>query len=160
MVSNLKATKFYFEKMFLDKWTDTPIHFVGQEFDATGKTTWINPMFAPLSGTLAALSGRRTKMEGSLNVICWASNDVDVFELGDKIIDFIHNNAKEFNVNGFEINDHQWDNSNMVYLYLTFNIKYYAGDCVEPVPPPPPVIIRGIVNKGIAVYNNGNKIIN
>ncbi len=155
MVSNLKATKFYFEKLFLDKWVDTPIHFVGQEFDATGKSTWINPMFAPLNGSLAALSGKRTKLEGLLNIVCWAKNDVEVFDLGDKIIDFVSDNAKNFNVSGFEINDHQWDNSNMVYLYITFNIKYYAGDCIADTPQRTPV-----VNQGVAVYNNNNQIVN
>ncbi len=133
MISNLKETKYYFEKLFADKWVDTPIHFVGQEYDSTGIDTWINPRFVPVGGTLASLSGKRTRLEGSLDVICWAKNDVNAFDLTDKVVDFISANAENFTVVNFEINDHGWDDSNMVYVYLTFNLRYYAGTCYLPV---------------------------
>ncbi len=157
MISNLKQTKYYFEKLFADIWVDTPIHFVGQEYDATGVDTWINPRFVPSRGSLAALSGKRTRLEASLDVICWAKNDVEAFGLADKIVDFVVTNATSFAISNFEINDHGWDDSNMVYLYLTFNVEYYEGECQAPIAPIVPV---GIVNNGIMVVNNGVPVIN
>ena len=156
MTSNLKAAKFYFEKLFMDNWTDSPIHFVGQEFDSTGIPSWINPHFIPRSGTLAALSGKRTRLDAALDVVCWASNDVEALDLTDKVIDFVATQAKDFSVTKFEINDNGWDNSNMVYVLLTFKLKYYAGDCVASTP----TIRRYVINQGIDVYNNAVQTVN
>ncbi len=157
MISNLKQTKYYFEKLFADTWVDTPIHFVGQEYDATGVDTWVSPRFVPSRGSLAALSGKRTQLEGSLDVICWAKNDVEVFDLSDRIVDFVSANAKDFSISSFEINDHGWDDSNMVYIYLTFDFKYYAGMCQAPIVP---IVPNDIINHGIIIVNNGVPVIN
>ena len=152
MISNLKETKYYFEKLFLDTWADTPIHFVGQEYDSTGVNKWINPRFVPSGGSLAALSGKRTKLEASLDVICWASNDVDAFDLADKVVEFM--SATDFSISNFEINDYGWDDSNMVYIYLTFDLRYYAGECMALQIP------AHIVNNGVPIVNNGVPVIN
>ena len=160
MVSNFKESKYYFEKLFIDSWIDTPVHFVGQEFDASGLTQWVNPRYTPSGGSLKGLSGGRTQVTASLDIICWAKNEVEVFDLSDKIVAFMASKATEFTISKFEVNDHGWDDSNMVYLYLTFDIKYYMGACTATPPPTQPQPISQVVNNGLSVVNGADSIIN
>ena len=133
MKSNLKGTKYYFEKLFQDEWTNTPIHFAGQEFDSTGRDTWVNPRFVPQGGSLNSF-GMRTKLYGAVDVVCWAKNDVEVFDLVDNVVEFMSAHGKDYAIHKFEVNDHGWDDSNMVYVYLTFNLTYYEGECQATAP--------------------------
>jgi hypothetical protein len=153
MISNLKETKYYFENLFATKWTETPVHFVGQEYNSKGVSSWINPRFAPSGGRLSALSGQQTKLRGELDVVCWAKNDVDAFDLADKTIAFVSNNATDFSLTNFEISDHGWNESNMVYVVITFIFTYYAGTCVVSKKS------RYIKHNGKTVTNNGTILI-
>ena len=40
MISSLRDTKLYFENLFNDNWTQTPIHFVGQVETLHGPRWW------------------------------------------------------------------------------------------------------------------------
>jgi hypothetical protein len=154
MISNLKQTKYYFENLFATKWSKTPIHFVGQEYNSKGIPSWINPRFVPAGGRLSALSGQQTKLRGELDVVCWAENDVEAFDLADNIIDFVGANATDFTISNFEINDHGWNESNMVYIIVTFTFTYYAGICTAPK------TLRHIVHNGKTVTNHGTILTN
>ena len=154
MISNMKETKYFFENMFLTNWSDTPVHFVGQEFTAKGLTSWINPRFVPSGGRLGGLSGLRSRLEAELDVVCWAKNDVEAFDLADKIVSFVHANANDFNINGYEVNDHGWNENNMVYVILTFSFTYYAGMCTLPKVP------CIIVNNGVPIVHGGVTVTN
>jgi len=153
----MKENKFYFENMFATKWTNTPIHFVGEEFDSKGITSWINPRFVPSGGTLAALSGQLTRIKSELDVVCWGKNEMEAFDLADSIIEFVKSNADEFSITHFEINDHGWNESNMVYIIVTFALNYYEGDCTAPQPAP---ITRTVTHMGATVVNHGTILTN
>jgi hypothetical protein len=130
MISNFKETKYYFENMFATNWSQTPIHFVGQEFDASGIDAWVNPRFVPSRGDTVGINGNKTKQYAELDIVCWAKNDVEAFDLADQIVAFINATIEGFDINGYEINDHGWNDSNMVYVVLTFVFNYYTGDCL------------------------------
>jgi len=129
VISNLKKTKFYFENMFATKWSGTPIHFVGQEYDATGVDSWINPRFVPTGGRVKGIGGGTTRLNGELDVVCWGENEVDAYDLADRVVDFVESNANDISITQFEINDIGWNTSNMVYVVLTFVFTYYRGSC-------------------------------
>ncbi len=133
-MGSLQETKFYFENLFNTDWTATPVHYVGQEFKADGIDTWINPRYSPSGSKIGDISGYSTTVRGSLDVICWAKNDVDVFTLGDDVASFIGSTVdKSYKVTGYEVNDHAWHESNHVYLYLTFYVEFIYGTCAGPI---------------------------
>jgi hypothetical protein len=138
--------------MFASHWHDTPVHFVGQEYNAKGVDAWVNPRFVPSGGKISGFSSERTKLNGELDVVCWAKNDVKAFELADDIINFVTEFAKEFPLTNFEINDHGWNDSNMVYIVVTFVFTYYAGNC--------PLLGEIVKDNGAIVMNNGAIVVN
>ncbi len=129
---NFQAAKFYFEDMFKNVWTTTPIHFAGQEFSGEGISKWVNPVYSPRSMTHSGLSLTANYNYGSLYVACWADTDVDAMALGDEIVDFIKNTTDPFfKVKNINVDDHGWQSSNKVYMILSFTIEYYVGNCGE-----------------------------
>jgi hypothetical protein len=130
MVSTLRATKLYFEKLFADNWTQTPIHFAGQEFRPSSEGEWVNVVYTPLSGRPLSLSKEPAISTGILTVICWAESDANAMALADDIIAFVSLNAGAYKMNNYEVTDHVWHDANQVYLYLTFTVESYDGQCV------------------------------
>jgi len=128
---SMKETKFYFEDMFLKEWCDTPVHFVGQDFDASAHAKWVNPVYKPLRSTSNGISGESSIELGQLYIVCWADVDVEVMELADDIITFIHANLDKlaYQARGYEIIDHGWDDTNKVFVVLSFTFEHFAGSC-------------------------------
>ncbi len=124
-----RETKLFFESLFSDDWAQTPIHFAGQEFKADGIPQWVNVVYTPLTGRPQGVSRDTSTSLGLLSVICWAENDADVMSLADDVVAFINGNTGKYKVNNYEITDHSWQDSNQVYMYLTFNIEAYDGVC-------------------------------
>ena len=126
---SLRANKLYFENEFFTKWTDTPIHYAGQEFNSEGIDKWINPVYHPLSGKPQGMTkfGASMSQRASFDIVCWAKNDADAMELSDNIIAFVADNvnSSKFAVSGYQVGDHAWDNTGLVYLYLSFDIMVY-----------------------------------
>ena len=131
MTSAFQNNKIYFEKTFFDNWSETPIQPAGEDWSAKTIDRWINPFYSPSYGSINDISNGSTKLNGTLSVVCWAKKDFDVMELGDILIDFISFNIdpKLFKINNFEVVDHAWNESNMVFLYIVFNIESYEGIC-------------------------------
>ena len=128
MISNFQKTKAYFETLFKDNWTSTPVHYAGQEFSADTLDRWVNVIYKPLGGENTAYTGASMLINGTLTVICWAENDVEAMKLGDEVVAFV-SAQKEFTMRMFEVNDHGWNESGSVYLYLTFDIKSHDMSC-------------------------------
>ena len=126
----LRENKFYFEQKFFSKWNNTLIHYAGQEFKQDGLEEWINPVYQPRSLRPSGMSPT-AEMRGSLDVVCWAKNDTKAMELADTLITFIHDNVErdKFELNGYQIQDHAWDNSGLTYIYITFDIVSYDIRC-------------------------------
>lgn len=125
MTSTMRATKLYIENLFFTKWTKTVIHYVGQEFDSTGITTWINVFYKPFNGTNLGLC--ETSVEaGNIFIGCWGKNDADVMELADDVISFINSNIdkKQYRLGRYEIVDHSWNETNDVFMLLSFDIEH------------------------------------
>jgi len=151
LTSNFKDSKYYFEQLFATEWHDTPVHFVGTEFDAHGIEKWVNPFYTPIFGRPQGLGGI-TKNKGTLHVMVWAKNDVDAMELADNMVSFI---AKHTKVNRYEIADHGWSDANTVFLQLSFDVEVFIGVCTAP----PVQNYITIVHKGIPLTHNGIPII-
>jgi len=133
----LKENKLYFEQTFFDKWVDTPIHYAGIEFKQDGLDAWINPVYQPRSMRRQGMSPMGVS-NGSLDVVCWGKNDVEAMGLADTLIAFVHDNIErdKFELNGYQIQDHAWDNSGLTYLYITFDVVSYIDVCAStPIPP-------------------------
>ena len=126
----LKETKFYFENLFATLWTNTPIHYAGQEFDATGIQRWINPTVTPVRNTFNGL-GQRKLFEFNLYIPCWAENDVESMQLADEIALFVKDNVDGslYHSNGYDVIDHGWQDSNQVFTVLSFRFKSFDGQC-------------------------------
>ena len=127
----LRENKLYFENEFFTKWALTPIHYAGQEFSADGIGKWINPVYHPLSARINGLSKFGNFDErGSLDVTCWARTDADAMELSDAIIKFVGDNVNgdKFRLSGYQVADHAWDDTGLVYLYLSFDVVSYICD--------------------------------
>lgn len=128
MTSTLQQTKFYFENLLQGLWTNTPIHFSGQEFNEKGISKWINPHYTPRGGETTGLDALTTN-EGMLYISCWADTDVDAMALGDEIIDFINTNIdrNSYRIRRYEVADHGYTESNKVYAIIGFNIQTLDG---------------------------------
>ena len=142
----LRENKKYFETQFFNKWTQTPIHYAGQEFKNDGIESWINPIYYPRSGQHTGLSAFNAMQRGSFDVICWARNDADALGLSDDIIKFMIDNIDKdkFTLQGYQIQDHAWDDSGLTYVYLSFNVVSYDIKCEYT----PPVIPTGAWTDG------------
>ena len=129
MISNLKATKYYFENMFATKWNTTPVHYVGQEFDQDGTNKWVNPFYTPSRSENSGISGL-TKNYGSLQVACWAESDVNAMDLADDIITFITDNTGvEYRLFDYVVEDHGFHKTNKVYVIVSFRLEIFEGIC-------------------------------
>lgn len=129
MISNLRDTKYYFENLFDTWWEQTPIHFVGQDFDQDNTQRWINPFYTPTFSASKGL-GSLTTNYGNLMVACWAENDVQAMELGDTLIAFITDNVgTAYRIKNYEVSDHGWHKTNKVYVTITFNLEILEGVC-------------------------------
>lgn len=124
MTSSLKSTKYYLESLFSQNWSETPIHFAGEEFDGKSIDKWINIFYSPLLSRSGGLSESSYTI-GNFYVICWANTDVDVMSMGDNAVSFMNTNIDKsyYKLKNFEIADHGWNESNKVFLVLTFSIE-------------------------------------
>lgn len=131
MITTFKDNKIYFEKKFFDDWAETEIQPVGEDWSAKTYDRWINPFYSPTSGSLVGFGTDASKLNGTLSVVCWAKTDFDVMDLADKLMDFVGQKVDPnlFQINNFEIADHAWNESNMVFIYIIFNIESYSGVC-------------------------------
>ena len=129
MTSLFKETKLYIDNLFKDEWCETKIHYGGEEFNHKEEdvTKWVNPFYQPMSGRINDYCGT-TLNQGNLHVVCWADTDVDALGLADNIIAFINTNIDTtlYHVRNFEIGDHGWNESNQVYIIVTFSIEALA----------------------------------
>lgn len=125
----LKETKKYFEDLFNDNWTATPIHFGGQEFNAENIPQWINPTVQPLRNTATGINGSMM-YSFFVYVVCWAETDVDCMDLADSVAGFMSANiGDDYSTVGYNIIDHGWQDSNSVFTVMSFECKTYGGDC-------------------------------
>ncbi len=130
MISSLQATKYYFDELFMSSWTSTPVHYAGQEFNAKEVPQWVNPFYAPKYGDKKGLSNTLSSNYGNLYVACWAETDVEVMAIADDVVAFLNNIVnKEYRVKKYEISDHGWQESNQVYIMLTFSLEVLDGAC-------------------------------
>lgn len=127
MTSLFKETKLYIDTLFKDEWCETPIHYAGEEFDSANIDKWVNPFYQPTYGSHVDMCST-TLIVGNLFVGCWATTDVDALELADDIIAFINTNIDSalYRVRRFEVADHNWNESNQVYVLITFSIEVLA----------------------------------
>ncbi len=134
-MSGLKAGKFFFDEMFSTLWTQTPVHYAGQGFDAEGMDQWINPTYRPSRRDRPSLSGQVTRTYANIYIPCWAETDVDVMGLMDDVIEFVETNTvSPYKINNISIIDHGFDDSNKVFGIIMVSIEHYQGICV--VQPP------------------------
>ena len=126
---NLQATKKYFEDMFSSYWTNTDIHFAGQEFDGSKRNSWINPIYKPLRNTSNGVSSTTSIEMGQLYIVCWADTDNEVMGLAASVIEFIDVNVETplFRSRGHDMIDHGWDDSNKVFVMLSFTSSISSG---------------------------------
>jgi len=124
MVSSFKDTKFYFEDMFQTLWFETPIHYAGQEFDGSDIQHWVNPFYQPTYGSNTDLCST-TLNSGNLHVACWGDSDIEAMDLADNIVSFIMENTDKtkYRIKRFEMSDHGWNDSNKVYVVITFTVE-------------------------------------
>ena len=123
MTSSLRQTKLFFEKMFFEEWSSTPIHYAGQEFNSKGIGKWINPYYSPrYVGTPGFGSNIQN---GYLNVICWATDDASSMELADEIIEFVtsKNENNLYIIKDVNIDDHGWVDANSVFTFVSFYVE-------------------------------------
>ncbi len=154
-ISNFKAGKFYFDKMFVDNWTLTPVHYAGEEFDGTGKDRWVNPSYKPTSRGSASLSKDVKRVEANLFVPCWGETDVEVMELLDEVIDFVEAHTKSpYTILNTSVIDHGWHDTNKVFGILMFSIEGIIGDCQNVS------VLTPVVNANNNVVNNTIPIVN
>ena len=128
---SLKETKFYFEDLFNKEWDCTPIHFVGSEFDGSEHEKWINIVYKPLGGSHDNLGNSAYKSMNQLYIVCWAENDVQGMDLADDVVTFVdeHVDASLYRQRGYDVIDHGFDESNKVFLLLSFTFEQRIGTC-------------------------------
>ncbi len=130
----LREGKFYFESMFNDLWTQTPLHMAGMEFDGEGLAQWINPSYRPSRYDKPSLSNTMKRVYANVYIPCWADTDVDVMELMDDVIEFVETNTKSpYKINSISIIDHGWSPSNKVFGIIMVSIEHTYGYCTFPV---------------------------
>ena len=127
----LKETKFYFENLFSTLWTDTPIHYAGVNFDGAQQSKWINPVYKPMRSRNNGFSSNTFVALSQLYIVCWADHDIDAMELSDNVITFVNESVDktQFKSRGYEIVDHGWDDSNKVFVMLSFSYEQLVGTC-------------------------------
>lgn len=129
MTGTSRETKEYFEKLLQDNWCDTPIHFVGQEFDQDGTQRWINPFYTPTYGENRGF-GNRVSNFGTLYIACWAENDLEAIALSDSVIEFMNANVTApYIISTYSIEDHGWHKANKVFVTVAFSIETIGGTC-------------------------------
>ena len=128
---NLRATKKYFEDIFHSDWTETAVHFVGQDFDGSQHDSWVNPVYKPLRNTPNGISAKSSIEMGQLYLVCWAKDDVSAMDLADLAVEFIGENVDKslFRSKGYDVVDHGWDNSDKVFVMLSFTFEQFSGTC-------------------------------
>ena len=150
----LRESKEYFEYIFFNNWTQSPIHYAGEEFKNKGLKTWVNPMYHAGRGKLTL--GGSVKNTGVLNVICWADTDAEALEVADDVIAMILSKVDTnlFSISKYEIPDEGWDDSNRNYVFVSFDMTHYAGTCF------PTNIVKRIVHNAVPVTLNGVQVTN
>ena len=132
----IRETKEYFETLFFNEWTKTPIHFAGQE-DLTPKPPmWVAPYYEPSRTEASGMSIYSAVHYGSLLVACWGDDEGEAMLLADDIATFIHSEVDRSLVKikfGYSILDHGWDASNKVYVLVSFNVSVRCGTCTDGV---------------------------
>ena len=130
MKSAYGQTKMYLEELFQELWCETPIHFVGEEFDSNDIDKWINPYYEASYSTLSGYGGL-TVNSGNLYVACWGKVELDSLMLSDRVIDFMNTNIDKsiYRVLRFEISDKGWMESNDVFTVVSFSIETLNGTC-------------------------------
>ena len=128
---NLQTTKKYFEDVFNSHWIQTDVHYGGQDFDAKEHVSWVNPIYKPLRSSSNGMSTSTSIDMAQLYVICWADDDTDAMELADSVVEFIDSNIDKqlFISRGHDVIDHGWDESNKVFVMLSFTFEQYSGTC-------------------------------
>ena len=131
MISEFKATKFYYEAMFATHWKETPVHYMYQEFAQPKDAPWINVIYHPSRVTSAALSRGVSRVYSSVGIVCWAEDDVSVLDLADKVVSFIDQNNDHglFNLGDIQVIDQGVDASNKAFIYLHFDVDNVVGAC-------------------------------
>ena len=126
----MKQGKFYFDNMFSTLWTQTPVHYAGMDFDASGMPQWINPTYRPSRQEKASISNGVTRTYANVYIPCWADTDVDVMDLMDDVIKFVDSNTvSPFKITNTSIIDHGWDDSNKVFGIVMISIEHIDGTC-------------------------------
>ncbi len=130
-MSSFKQGKYFFEDLFLVNWTQTPIHFAGQDFDGNGIPEWINVVFTPYQSANNGIGSQVKKLYATVTVTGWAENDVNVMQLGDQISAFVDEGVlnSEYTIKQTNLLDHGWDESGKAYLITQFTVEFYAGVC-------------------------------
>ena len=128
---NLVETKKYFEDIFEDGWLETAVHYVGMEFDGSQHDRWVNPVYKPLRSTPNGISESTSISMGQLYIVCWADNDGDAMELADSVVAFISTDVDKtlFRHRGHDVIDHGWNESNKVFVMLSFTFEQFNGTC-------------------------------
>ena len=130
-MTNFKDIKYYFEDMFNTGWTDTPIHFGGQEFDAPSTfAEWINLVYTPQRSERGSISDNLSIIYGTVYISCWAEDDVDVMGLTDDVIAFVEEAlASPHKILKTTIIDHGWNTANKSYTIIALNIQSTLNEC-------------------------------
>jgi len=136
-MSQLQTTKVVIEEIFKAGWTDTPIHYSGQEFDGKGMPKWINLVIKPSRIVNASVSNMRKVMVVDFYVPCWADNENKSFELADSIIEFVETSFADpttkavmpNRIEQVQIIDQGWNNSNKSFVVVMFSVIMDVGNC-------------------------------
>lgn len=158
MISEFKATKFYYETMFASKWVNTPIHYMYQEFKQPKNLSWINVIYHPSRVSSGSLARESSMVESSLGVVCWAENDVEVLDLADSVVAFLEDNNEHdlFHLGDIQVIDQGLDQSNKAFIYMHFTISNRTGACNSL----PLSVKKLLVNKGVQLTDNGTILTN
>ena len=130
MISEFAATKEYIETLFVDNWTETPIHFEGMDFKSDGIDRWVNLLYQPRSGLISSY-GQTTTLNGWVHVVCWGDTPKAVEELADKIVAFMSSelDISRYKCGRFEISDQGVAPNEKFFITLTFDLATVAGTC-------------------------------
>ena len=126
----LQDIKLDIETKFYDHWSDTKVHYGGEEFDNKGLDKWVNVIYTPTLMHKSGLSSTKTNTYNvNVYMVCWAKDDIMGSSLVDTITTFTDEQFFSVLQSDIEIVDRGWDESNMVYYLLRFNYQY---PCVTP----------------------------
>jgi hypothetical protein len=124
----LRESKYFFEELFSNGWTNTPIQYGGEEFTGKGLPSWINIFYTP-EITKRIGYGDSTVTHSSFNVVCWADTDVEALTISDEVIRFMNKTKfpNGMTIDGYEVGAHGWEESNKAFTMLNFNIKVISS---------------------------------